>query len=386
VTWRPEKRNGKTTKRPDQSIADERAWLSFADACASVARGDATGLGYVLGDGVVGIDLDACIDGDTLHEIARDAIEMLDTYAERSPSGRGLHFLIRATIEKSRRIGKRAGVPGREVYDGRKGSARYFTVTGDRLGSVAQLAEGPQAQAALDAFIAKWFCEEPEPEVPGASGQLGDDALLAVMFGAKDGAKWRAMFERGDYSNALYPSQSEADLAICSKLRFYTRGGAAQIDRLFRLSGLMRPKWDENRGSGETYGQRTIATALAKGGPVYMPRDRSGDAAKREAHERKAWAKMPFWWSVRLSRTGGLAHRVAHAIASYADKKGEAFPSLATIAAHCRVSERRVQDALKTLIAAGILTRTVRAGDSNLYRLALWVPETITPYVASREH
>ena len=36
-----------------------------------------------------------------------------------------------------------------------------------------------------------------------------------------------------------------------------------QIDRLFRQSGLMRKKWDAQRG-GETYGARTVAEALAR--------------------------------------------------------------------------------------------------------------------------
>ena len=42
------------------------------------------------------------------------------------------------------------------------------------------------------------------------------------------------------------------------------------MDRLFRRSGLMRPKWDERRGD-RTYGARTLARALAGGGDVYAP-------------------------------------------------------------------------------------------------------------------
>src|SRR5699024_481429 len=36
---------------------------------------------------------------------------------------------------------------------------------------------------------------------------------------------------------------------------------AAQMDRLFRLSGLMREKWDRQQ-SGSTYGALTIAEAI----------------------------------------------------------------------------------------------------------------------------
>ena len=33
------------------------------------------------------------------------------------------------------------------------------------------------------------------------------------------------------------------------------------MDRMFRVSDLFRPKWDDQRGS-ETYGERTISKAL----------------------------------------------------------------------------------------------------------------------------
>jgi len=385
VTWRYETRNSKRTKRPEQSVANERAWLSFADACERVPRGNADGVGFVLGDGIAGIDIDGCVAEDgILHDVARDAIEMLGTYGEKSPSGRGLHFLIRAAIERPRKIHKSTTFPGLEVYDGRNGSARYFTVTGDRLdGCAPHLAEGPQAQAALKAFIAKWFPEEEERQPVGiAEGykeQLDDDTLLRVMFGAKDGVKWRAVFN-GDLSP--YRSQSEADLALCGKLRFYAHGNRAQTDRLFRRSALMRLKWDERHGP-QTYGEVTIKKAIGRGGPYYTARNK--DAAKtRGDWERTAWAKVPFWYIVRLQGAGELALRVLAAIASHADKKGEAYPSVETIAAHCRVSPRRVKAAIAKLKAAGIVTSTQRSRQSNLYQLAQRVPEVITPLVARR--
>ena len=86
----------------------------------------------------------------------------IGTYAEKSPSGRGLHLLIRATISKSRKVNANAATPRREIYDGRKGSARYFTVTGDCIGAESQIREGPEAQAMLDVFVAKWFPERAE--------------------------------------------------------------------------------------------------------------------------------------------------------------------------------------------------------------------------------
>ena len=257
VTWAYERRGPKTTKRPHQAISDPSTWLTFREATKRWHDNPRiSGVGFVLGDGRVGIDLDHAIAPDgTLHAMARDAIA-LGTYTETSPGGQGVHLWIRATISKSRKLGARGGVPGREIYDGREGSARFFTVTGDRLGDVSEIREGPLAQAALDAFIAKWLPEEPQPvqndnQADDGENAVDDDRLLEVMFGAADGAKWRAVFG-GDCT--AYPSQSEADFALCRKFRFYTNANADQIDRLFRRSVLLRAKWDERHGA-QTYGE-----------------------------------------------------------------------------------------------------------------------------------
>lgn len=386
VAWRCTTRRGKTTKKPLQSITRPAAWLSVVEACDYVATGKADGVGFVLGDGLAGIDLDDCVDADGApREIAQDAIR-LGTYVEWSPSGRGLHALIRATISEPRNIPACGNVPRHEIYDGGKGSARFFTVTGNRLGDLSEIRQGPQAQAALDAFIAKWFPKDRQSTQEGDESddeqeRLGDDRLLQVMFGAKDGAKWRAVF-KGDC--ARYPSQSEADLALCGKLRFYTHADTRQMDRLFRSSGLMRSKWDERHGE-HTYGELTIGTAISKGGPCYVPRSASNRRDSCEAKERKAYGKCPLWWVVQLKGAGELAIRVLWIITSYADAKGEAFPSVETIALHARVSERRVKTAIAKLKALGILASTYRPRRSNLYQLALRVPETITRDATGRE-
>ncbi|MCH7472795.1 class I tRNA ligase family protein [bacterium] len=51
-------------------------------------------------------------------------------------------------------------------------------------------------------------------------------------------------------------------------LAFWTGRDPVRMDQIFRRSGLMRDKWDEQRGA-ETYGQRTIATAIARCRDVY---------------------------------------------------------------------------------------------------------------------
>lgn len=102
---------------------------------------------------------------------------------------------------------------------------------------------------------------------------LTDDALLRIARRGKDGDRFARLWS-GHIAD--YPSQSEADLALCNKLCFYTGNptdGAdpARMDALFRQSGLYRAdKWDERHGA-QTYGEMTISKALATTTSFYDP-------------------------------------------------------------------------------------------------------------------
>jgi hypothetical protein len=64
----------------------------------------------------------------------------------------------------------------------------------------------------------------------------------------------------------LYASLSEADLAFCSQVAFYTGPDPGRIDRIFRGSGRMRQKWDRT-----DYRDRTITKALEGRTEFYTP-------------------------------------------------------------------------------------------------------------------
>ena len=86
---------------------------------------------------------------------------------------------------------------------------------------------------------------------------LSDAELLKRACAAKNGDRFRALYDRGDWKGQRYPSQSEADLVLFASLFFWTAGDAARADSLFRSSHLMRDKW--NRGD---YRESTIAKAI----------------------------------------------------------------------------------------------------------------------------
>ena len=99
------------------------------------------------------------------------------------------------------------------------------------------------------------------------AAQLGDDPRTALSAAdlqlidrarhAANGAKFERLW--GGNWKGDYPSQSEADLALCSELAFWTEGDAPQIDRLFRHSGLYRKKWER-----ADYREKTVRKACKK--------------------------------------------------------------------------------------------------------------------------
>ena len=137
----------------------------------------------------------------------------------------------------------------------------------------------PQANAASEAPV----LQGPRPW--HASETLTDAQLLAKATGAANGTT----FERLWYGawDGAYPSQSEADLALCGILAFWTGRDAQRIDQLFRASGLYRPKWDvKHFADGRTYGERTVAIAVASGLSVWSPRWQAAGRRARPGDQR----------------------------------------------------------------------------------------------------
>ncbi len=276
VLWREETRNGKLTKIPVNAHTGENAavdrpetWATFAIALAALTQNGTglKGMGFVLtksGPYTV-IDLDHCRDPETgiIEPWAQKVIDRLVSYTEISPSGTGVHIWVKGKLPSGRR---RKG--NFEAYD----SDRYLTLTGNLLEGSPLTIEVCQGQ--LEALHGEIFGKPNEPkaappkpteEVPDGCG-LSDDELIDRIRKSKSGKKFDHFMSVTDLEDLLFrysfPSASEADFSLCTMLAFWTRKDAAQMDRIFRQSGLYRDKWDEVRG-GQTYGEWTIARAIA---------------------------------------------------------------------------------------------------------------------------
>jgi putative DNA primase/helicase len=199
---------------------------------------------------------------------------------------------------KAVRCGKGTQIKAVELYD--HTSPRYLTVTGHRWGGSSEtVTEQPDA---LDWLHAAYFQPQekpkPAPRKPkptnANAADGGDGELLERALKAKNGPKLQALLA-GDWEGQGFPSQSEADAALCSMLAFWTQD-PAQIDRIFRSSGLFRDKWDKrHHADGATYGQSTIDRALANVGATHADhwQERGGGASLGHADGGDATPDLP---------------------------------------------------------------------------------------------
>ncbi|MEQ1730986.1 MAG: hypothetical protein ABL982_21670, partial [Vicinamibacterales bacterium] len=230
-------------------------WGTFTQAVAQAQVRELAGVGFVLtdGGGFVGIDLDHCREPETgaIQSWAMDVIKIMDTYTEVSQSGTGVHMFVRGKLPKGRR--RHGDV---EMYE----RDRYFAITGVRIeGTPAGVEERQgQVEAVHRKHVQQGSAAAGNGTAAKVSSALDDDELLALALRAKNGAKFQGLWSG---STAGYNSQSEANSALCCLLAFWTGRDAGQMDRLFRRSGLMRPKWDEPRGE-KTYGAGVIDHAI----------------------------------------------------------------------------------------------------------------------------
>lgn len=116
------------------------------------------GIGYVMTGphGVVGIDLDHCVDEHgEIAPWAREVIEAVGSYAERSPSGTGVRIFCCGDIDQHDVINTQVGI---EMYSGN--SARFLTVTGQHIEGTPEDLTTPDPKV-IEALVAKYRVAEP---------------------------------------------------------------------------------------------------------------------------------------------------------------------------------------------------------------------------------
>lgn len=238
-------------------------WTDFDTALK--ASEQHSGIGFMFGNSpFFGVDIDGIepdirefLDGG--NGIVSEFIHALRSYAELSPSGKGIHILCRGELPQGAR--HRGNV---EMYD----SGRFFTVTGNNIGEYTAVEDCTEAIKPLhEKYLGGTRSEPAQRVIQAAPLPCSVSEVLEAASRAKNGSRFQALYA-GNFSE--YSSQSEADMAFCNMLAFWTGRNAALMDEIFRNSGLMRDKWDR-RQSGSTYGALTIRKACEQCTNIYQP-------------------------------------------------------------------------------------------------------------------
>jgi hypothetical protein len=245
VVWKYEQRDGvsKPTKVPycprwatKAAVDNPRTWGSFVDALQAYSTGKVDGIGFVLTaeDPFGFVDLDNAWqknengvplhdDPQAVHNVQLKIFNGFDSYAERSPSGEGLHIICKTPNVPNGR--KRSSV---EVYT----SKRFMTMTGEVFH------DRPIAERG-EVFEILWKELGGPARALNAIGDVeqkqSDEEVLKAARGATNGVKFGDLWD-GDWQK-YYQSQSEADFAVVDILAFYTQN-REQLNRMFRSCAL----------------------------------------------------------------------------------------------------------------------------------------------------
>lgn len=299
ICYKIETRDGKQTKVPYCAINggyaksnDPSTWTIFRVAVSGCIKFHFDGIGFMLGEdkntGIkyFGIDLDNHEDEngqkpmsqDDFFDFSSEFINTLKSYTEYSHSGEGIHIICKGTLPDGAR--RKAGV-GVEMYD----KGRFFTMTGNVILDLPINDRTEEIKPLWEKYLNSPVEEEPAiPEgfkglVFGENRQsrtvdltptnLSDNELIDRIQNSRFGSDFMNLYN-GDMS-AYKNDHSAADMALCQILAFWTGCDRTQMDRIFRSSALMRPKWDQKRGR-DTYGNITIDNAIAGQRDVYTPK------------------------------------------------------------------------------------------------------------------
>lgn len=227
----------KPTKVPYQingemaNVNKPETWSSFKDVVTAVfvlpADGSLnySGIGFVFSDDdhYSFIDLDDTSGDVAAYDRQIKIYRDFDSYSEISPSGKGLHIIVKGAVPSGRR---RNFI---EIYS----SQRYATFTGN-------VYNHQPIKDCQDKLLQLW-------EQMGSGGvatnlykgddneKFNDQEIIEQCSSAANGEKFRTLYS-GDW-RSLYQSQSEADFAIIDIIAFYTQN-RTQIARIFRFSQL----------------------------------------------------------------------------------------------------------------------------------------------------
>ena len=218
--------------------------------------------------GYTGIDFDDCVNAAT-KEVRADVqaiIQRLDTYCEFSPSGTGIHAIVKGWQFPVGAEGQQGAKVGKaEMY-----SERYFTVTGNQVPGTPSTVNQRDVQWLYERIVVKReFAPLKSTNPKATTADAGEGTQIVYAPGTTFTTYKYSIFMHGTISrehgfritngvgSLTYPSQSEADLGFATVLALVYDGDTDKMDADFRKSPLYRDKWER-----DDYRERTFRMAL----------------------------------------------------------------------------------------------------------------------------
>ena len=186
---------------------DSSTWASFSEAVSACEKYHFDGIGFMFANGYFGVDLDHCVDN---VDFCDEFVETLQSYAEYSKSGSGIHIICKGVLPSGAR--RKGNV---EMYS----SGRYFICTGKLYNP--KYREAVDCTESIKVLHSKYLPAETPKLEPRKYTEisLDDQEVIDKARNCKSGYVFNLLYS-GNWQG-VYSSQSEADLALCNHLEEY---------------------------------------------------------------------------------------------------------------------------------------------------------------------
>ena len=287
VCWKFEnkKDSSKPSKVPYSAITGQRTgsnepfrntWTDYETAYETYKKRGYNGVGFIVPKNIAFFD----IDGKGVEDpLVKNFQKKLDTYAEISQSGQGIHFYFYIDSSKvptetnkegklvlSHKYYQKNPTNGLELYFGIIAN-RFSVFTGNTLEDKPMRDCTSEALEILDSYMLRNKKNSTQPKATNTKSiayefenadkiidtTLPEDvdpevrAIVKKILKQKNCEKFKSLFFEGDkskYRNGTQIDDSRADAALCSMIAFRTGPDRADlIEKVFNASALVRDKW-----------------------------------------------------------------------------------------------------------------------------------------------
>ena len=249
-------------KIPLAKTNDKTTFKTFTQTIKEVKEGQGVGIG--LFDSLCGIDIDHCIDNEgNLSETARDIIKTIDSYSEKSPSGKGVHILFKCNNQQmidSDSYYKKNSSKGVEIYQGNFDN-RYFTLTGDKIQGDFKLVDFSKVKEVLNKYNQKENRIIQKSSIANIQDTIDDEDYLKT--GLQKDKRLQELWN--SVPSGSGGDESETDLKLLNKLAYWSNCNEYLMRKYFEESPYYiakdikhKKKWKER----QDYSKTTIQNAI----------------------------------------------------------------------------------------------------------------------------